>query len=31
MSKGEELNELFSYDYVFKNVDKIYKKVGVQK
>ena len=27
----EELNELFSYDYVFKNVDKIYKKVGVQK
>ena len=26
-----ELNELFSYDYVFKNVDKIYKKVGVQK
>ena len=27
----KELNELFSYDYVFKNVDKIYKKVGVQK
>ena len=27
----EELNELFSYDYAFKNVDKIYKKVGVQK
>ena len=27
----KELNELFSYDYVFKNVDKIYTKVGVQK
>ena len=27
----KELNELFSYDYVFKNVDKIYKKVGVKK
>ena len=27
----KELNELFSYDYVFKNVDRIYKKVGVKK
>ena len=27
---GEEVNELFSYEYVFKNVDKIYKKVGVK-
>ena len=27
----KELNELFSYGYVFKNVDKIYKKVGVKK
>ena len=27
----KELNELFLYDYVFKNVDKIYKKVGVKK
>lgn len=26
----EEVNELFSYEYVFKNVDKIYKKVGVK-
>lgn len=26
----EEANELFSYEYVFKNVDKIYKKVGVK-
>lgn len=26
----EELDNLFSYDYVFKNVDKIYKKVGVK-
>ena len=26
----EELDELFSYQYVFKNVDKIYKKVGVK-
>ncbi len=25
-----EVNELFSYEYVFKNVDKIYKKVGVK-
>lgn len=26
----EELDELFTYDYVFKNVDKIYKKVGIK-
>ena len=26
----DEVNELFSYEYVFKNVDKIYKKVGVK-
>ena len=25
-----EVDELFSYEYVFKNVDKIYKKVGVK-
>ena len=29
-STEEEVNELFSYEYVFKNVDKIYKKVGVK-
>ena len=26
----EELDELFTYDYVFKNIDKIYKKVGIK-
>ena len=26
----DEVNELFSYKYVFENVDKIYKKVGVK-
>ena len=26
----DEVNELFSYEYVFENVDKIYKKVGVK-
>lgn len=26
----KELDELFTYDYVFKNVDKIYKKVGIK-
>lgn len=26
----DEVNELFSYEYVFKNVDRIYKKVGVK-
>lgn len=25
----KELDDLFSYDYVFKNIDKIYKKVGI--
>lgn len=25
----KELEDLFSYDYVFKNIDKIYKKVGI--
>ena len=26
----EELNELFSYEYVFKNIDKIYDACGIE-
>ena len=29
MINKDEINELFDYKYVFKNVDKIYKKVGI--